>query len=94
MSPLHGALGDSRIHLPCHEEHEHTEACHAYGFHDLRWGVATMNAGSLSTDALQALMRHKSYATTQRYVNLAPQMDKAVASLDVPDVLRQSLGGK
>ena len=24
------------IHLPCHESHEHTAACHLYGFHDLR----------------------------------------------------------
>ena len=24
------------IHLPCHEEHEHTDACYLDGFHDLR----------------------------------------------------------
>ncbi len=77
------------IYLPCHEKHEHTEACHVYGFHDLRRAFATMNADQLTPDALQALMRHKSYSTTQRYINLARQMDAAVAGLHVPEVLRR-----
>jgi hypothetical protein len=34
-------------------------------------------------------MWHKSYATTQRYINMAGQLDEAVASLHVPEVLRQ-----
>jgi integrase len=75
------------IHLPCHEEHEHGRYCYLYGFHDLRRAFATMNADKLTPDALQALMRHKSYLTTQRYINMARQMDAAVASLHVPDVL-------
>ena len=25
------------IHLDCYEAHVHTDACHAYGFYDLRW---------------------------------------------------------
>ncbi len=33
---------------------------------------------------------HKSYQTTQRYVSMARQMDAAVASLHVPDVLRNA----
>jgi integrase len=78
------------IHLPCHREHEHTDACHFYGFHDLRRAFATQNAPRLTADALQKLMRHKSYATTQRYINMASQLDEAVASLHVPAVLRQS----
>ena len=36
-------------------------------------------------------MRHKSYQTTQVYINMARQMDAAVASLHVPDVLRQGM---
>jgi integrase len=77
------------INLPCPKGHKHTRHCHAYGFHDLRRAFATMNADKLSADALQALMRHKSYTTTQLYINLARQMDKAVEALHVPDVLKR-----
>jgi integrase len=79
------------IHLPCRGEHVHTPACHAHGFHDLRRAFATMNADKLSADALQALMRHKSYQTTQVYINMTRQLDAAVASLHVPDVLRSNV---
>ncbi len=75
------------IKLPCAHAHKHTRFCHVYGFHDFRRAFATMNADKLSADALQSLMRHKSYTTTQRYINLARQMDAAVAALHVPDVL-------
>ena len=50
-----------------------------------------MNADKLTPDALQILMRHRSYQTTQVYITMARQMDEAVASLHVPDVLK-SLG--
>src|SRR5262249_28220563 len=76
------------IRLPCPRQHEHTPFCHVYGFHDFRRAFATMNADKLTPDALQALMRHKSYSTTQRYIAIARQMDAAVASLHVPEVLR------
>lgn len=82
----------AKIHLPCREEHEHTDACHRYGFHDLRRAFATMNADKLTADALQTLMRHKSYLTTQRYINLARQMDEVVGKLHVPDVLQKTTG--
>jgi integrase len=82
----------ARIKLPCEEAHQHTRYCHVYGFHDLRRAFATMNADKLTPDALQKLMRHKSYQTTQVYINMARQMDAAVASLHVPDVLRQGIG--
>jgi len=81
------------IHLSCHGEHEHTPSCHTYGFHDLRRAFATVNAATLSADALQALMRHKSYITTQRYINMSQQLDSAVASLHVPEVFSASRGG-
>jgi integrase len=75
------------IKLLCrNQKHEHTPHCHVYSFHDLRRAFATMNANQLSADSLQALMRHKSYQTTQRYINMARQMDEAVAKLYVPDV--------
>ena len=76
------------IHIPCPDEHTHSRFCHVYGFHDLRRAFATMNADKLTADALQALMRHKSYQTTQRYIAFARQMDEAVACLHVPDVLK------
>jgi integrase len=75
------------IHLPCRKAHEHTPACYVYGFHDLRRAFATMNADKLTPDALQALRRHKSYQTTQVYINMAPQIDEAVAALHVPELL-------
>jgi integrase len=78
--------------LPCTREHEHTDACHRYGFHDLRRAFATMNADNLTPDALQALMRHKSYLTTQVYIDMGRQMDEAVAKLHVPEVLRKKEG--
>ena len=78
------------IKLPCAgRARAHADACHVYGFHDLRRAFATMNADKLTPDALQALMRHKSYQTTQVYINMARQMDAAVASLHVPEVLRK-----
>jgi integrase len=76
------------IKLPCSKEHKHTRFCYVYGFHDLRRAFATMNADKLTPDALQALMRHKTYTTIQKYINMARQMDEAVASLHVPEVLR------
>ncbi|HEY7423253.1 MAG TPA: site-specific integrase [Gemmataceae bacterium] len=81
------------IKLPCKTrgDHEHNRHCYVYAFHDLRRAFATMNADKLTPDALQALMRHKSYQTTQKYINMARQMDKAVASLHVPDVLRRQV---
>ncbi len=47
-----------------------------------------MNADRLTADALQSLMQHKSYLTTQRYINMTRQLDEAVDALHVPDVLK------
>ncbi|HEV3261872.1 MAG TPA: site-specific integrase [Gemmataceae bacterium] len=80
------------IHLPCHDKHEHTRFCHVYGFHDLRRAFATMNADKLTPEALQRLMRHKSFRTTLRYINTARQLDEAVGVLHVPDVLKAAKG--
>ena len=57
-----------------------------YGFHDLRRAFATLNAGRLSADVLQALMQHQSYTTTQRYIDLARQMRPAAHDVFVPDL--------
>ena len=49
-----------------------------------------MNAETISPNALQVLMRHKDFSTTQRYINRAHQVTKAVENLHVPDVLRKA----
>lgn len=77
------------IHLECREEHTHTDACHRYGFHDLRRAFATANAETLTASALQSLMRHKSFTTTQKYVNMAKQLNRSVEKLAVPDILKR-----
>jgi integrase len=61
-----------------------------FGFHDLRRAFATMNAGRMTADALQALMQHKDYQTTQRYISLARQLNPAVEDLYVPAVVRKA----
>jgi len=78
------------IHLDCSADHEHSDGCHLYGFHDLRRAFATLNAPALSADALQKLMRHKSYLTTQRYINMADQLTTAVEVLHVPANLQKA----
>lgn len=80
--------GERIINLPCREKHEHTPACHLYSFHDLRRAFATQNALQLTPNALQALMRHKSFLTTKKYINQARQLDGAVEQLHVPDFLK------
>lgn len=57
-----------------------------YGFHDLRRAFATMNADRMTADTLQRIMRHKSYATTQLYINMARQMKNAAENLYVPSL--------
>lgn len=77
------------ISLPCTLKHEHTNSCKTYGFHDLRRAFATANAEVLTPDALQSIMRHASYQTTQRYINVARQLNRATGMLFVPEVLRR-----
>lgn len=76
------------IHLACRKHHQHSRFCHVYGFHDLRRAFATMNADRMTGDAFQHLMQHQSYTTTQRYINMARQLNTAVAALHVPEVLK------
>ena len=57
-----------------------------YGFHDLRRGFATINAGSMDLFELQALIQHKSLTTTQGYVSMATRLQKPVNNLFVPSL--------
>ena len=63
-----------------------------YGFHDLRRGFATLNAETLTPDALQLMMQHKDYTTTQRYISLARQRSNMTEKLFVPKITRDSAG--
>ena len=63
-----------------------------YGFHDLRRGFGTMNADRMSGDALQRMMRHRNYATTQMYINLSRQMRSAAEDVFVPEVSKTGSG--
>lgn len=74
------------------DEHECTPACHKYGFHSERYAFATLNAESMSTEALQALMHHKSRLTTERYINFARQLKPAADGIHVPEVLQMKTG--
>jgi len=55
-------------------------------FHDLRRGFATMNVDLLPAETLQALMQHRDYATTQRYINIARQLRPVAHRVFVPDL--------
>jgi integrase len=68
---LHRLQRAAGIHLPCPEKHEHTPACHVYGFHDVRRSHATYNDGKVSDRALQQQMGHARFLTTQRYIRYA-----------------------
>ncbi len=68
--------------------HRHGTGCGLYGFHDLRRAFATCNAERLSADELQAMMRHKSYQTTQGYINMARQLNRTAEALYVPECLK------
>ena len=83
---FHAIQKAAGIDLPCREEHDHTDACHRYGFHDLRRAFATANATNMTSDALQTLMRHRSYSTTKKYIAMAEQLKPAVENLHVPSL--------
>jgi integrase len=63
-----------------------------YGFHDVRRGFATYNADRMTADALQALMGHKDYSTTQRYISMARQLNPTIQNLHVPALPKKEEG--
>lgn len=83
------------VHLPCSTagEHQCTPACHLYGFHALRRAYGTFNADRMPAPVLQKKMRHKSFTTTLRYIQLADKMKKNSENVYVPDFLRSRAGG-
>ncbi len=63
----------AEIDLPCREQHEHTPACHLYGFHSFRYAHATYNYGN---PRLQQQMGHASETMTRHYVKYAKDHQK------------------
>jgi integrase len=61
-----------------------------YGFHDFRRAFATENVGNVAGDVLQALMQHRSYATTQKYINLSQKLKPSAVSIFTPDLSRKT----
>lgn len=78
----------AEIKLKCRRDHAHHHGCFRYGFHDLRRGFATNNVNRVTAAELQKLMKHKSFATTQKYVNMAEQVLAAEKDIYVPDILK------
>lgn len=87
-SPFMELQQKAGIHLNCEEDHEHTDSCHVYGFHDFKRAFATHNASTLSPAQLQRLMKHSDFSTTQRYINYAKVMTEK-PDVFVPEVLSQ-----
>lgn len=75
------------IHLACDKAHRHTDSCHLYGFHGCRFAFATNNCENMPAVTLQRMMRHKSFSTTQRYINMIGATKDAAANLYVPPAL-------
>jgi hypothetical protein len=77
------------IRLPCPHaaEHQCTPACHVFGFHALRRGNATLNAGTMPAPVLQRKVRQKDFGTTLRYIKLADKMRRATERVYVPEFL-------
>ena len=44
------------IHLPCRKDHEHTPACHVYGFHSFGYTNATYNFGRVPDRAYDVFL--------------------------------------
>jgi integrase len=57
---LHLIQDKAGVTKQCTKDHEHTDSCKYFGFHDFRRGFASINAGNLSASELQSMMRHQS----------------------------------
>lgn len=79
------------IHLPCREDHEHTPACHRYGFHSFRYSFAQHNE-HLTHEQLQEQMGHRSGTTTDGYIDYGKRQRAAEVEVFVPKVLKVAAG--
>ena len=89
---LHRIQKAAGIRLHCGEQHEHTEACHYYGFHSFRYAHATYNFGRVTDRELQEQMGHASFNTTQHYIKYAEVHQKKAYDAYLPESLRIKRG--
>lgn len=88
---LHMIQDQAGIVKKCTRDHEHTESCKYFGFHDFRRGFASLNAGNLSASELQTMMRHQDYNTTRKYIAMAAQSrEQVVTKLAVPQLRKDA----
>lgn len=80
------------IHLTCPKQHEHTDACHLYGFHSLRYAHATYNFGRVDERELQRQMGHASFETTKHYIKFAERHQERAYDVFLPKSLTASAG--
>ena len=80
------------IKLTCTGEHDHTEACHFYGFHGYRRSFATLN-DELPASMKQGQMGHSSYAMTQRYERYADSRANFASKIYLPPSMTKAAAG-
>lgn len=77
------------IKLVCTGEHECTDSCQYYGFHDFRRSFATLNE-DLPASMKQGQMGHSSYATTQRYEQFAKSRQNFAGKIYLPPSMQKA----
>jgi integrase len=99
LSKLRAAFGQTVFPCECHERTLYDwfdaiqEAAEVkpprkkhYTFHDFRRGFATNNVRRLKPEDLQALMRHKSAATTKGYIGMVEAIERSAVDVFHPDL--------
>ena len=74
--------------MHCCEDHEHTDAYHAYNFHSFRYAFAQYNIDHLTRDQVQEQMGHRSPNTTDGYIDYAKRQRQFAIDVHVPSPLR------
>jgi integrase len=69
----------------CQEANREFGSCHIFCT-PLGHGYATFNVERMSGPMLQKKMRHKSFSTTQRCIDLADKMNEATDAVFIPVV--------
>ena len=65
-----------------------------FGFHDFRRGFATENAQNLTPSEMQKLMKHRSFKTTMKYMQMGERLEEPVKKLTVPESFTRKQNGQ